>query len=293
MNLDYLRYFVKLAQVGHYTKAAQQLCITQPSLSHAIRSLEEELGVPLFEKSGRNTVLTRFGEEFLGCARRTLDTLEQGVSSLQRSAQGEGLIRLGFLRVLGIRYVPRLAARFLAANPDKNIRFAFHTDRTQGLLEGLQNKQYDLIFCSEPAPELHLSAQAVTSQDLVLIAPKGHPLARRHSVDLAEALAYPQIYFSEGAGLRKVVDELFAAAGGEPQIVLETEEDQVIAGLVAQGFGIAVVPYMDLLLKLDLAILEISSPPYKREFFLVQDDRVFLSPAARDFRRFVLEHASE
>ena len=112
-------------------------------------------------------------------------------------------------------------------------------------------------------------------------------------MDLAEALAYPQIYFSEGAGLRKVVDELFAAAGGEPQIVLETEEDQVIAGLVAQGFGIAVVPYMDLLLKLDLAILEISSPPYKREFFLVQDDRVFLSPAARDFRRFVLEHANE
>ena len=101
MNLDHLRYFVKLAEVGHYTKAAEQLCIAQPSLSHAMRTLETELGVPLFERSGRNTVLTRYGREFLHCAQRTLATLDQGVGSLQHSAQGEGLIRLGFVRALG------------------------------------------------------------------------------------------------------------------------------------------------------------------------------------------------
>lgn len=84
MNLDYLRYFVRLAEVGHYTKAAEQLCITQPSLSHAIRQLEAELGVPLFERAGRNTTLTRFGAEFLDCARQTLSTLDQGVSSPPR-----------------------------------------------------------------------------------------------------------------------------------------------------------------------------------------------------------------
>lgn len=65
MNLDHLRYFACLAQVKHYTRAAQQLCISQPSLSHAIRQLEGELGVPLFEKTGRNTTLTPFGETFL------------------------------------------------------------------------------------------------------------------------------------------------------------------------------------------------------------------------------------
>lgn len=65
MNLDYIRYFVKLAQLQHYTKAAKMLCISQPSLSHAVRQLEKELGVQLFEKKGRNTILTRFGEEFL------------------------------------------------------------------------------------------------------------------------------------------------------------------------------------------------------------------------------------
>lgn len=104
MNLFYLRYFVTLARVKHYTRAAEQLCITQPSLSHAISQLENELGVPLFEKSGRNTTLTRFGEEFLVCAEHTLSTLDAGVSSIRKSARGEGLIRLGFLRTLGVEF---------------------------------------------------------------------------------------------------------------------------------------------------------------------------------------------
>ena len=291
MNLDYLRYFVRLAEVRHYTRAAEQLRITQPSLSHAIRQLEEELGVPLFEKAGRNTVLTRYGEEFLDCARRTLDTLDQGVESLRHTAQGGGLIRLGFLRALGTEYVPRLAAEFLRSCPDQQIRFEFHTDRSQPLIEGLLERAYDLVFCSRPPERLHLTSVPVTRQDLVLIVPQNHPLSSRHSVDLAETLPYPQICFIRSSGLRDVIDQLFVQAGGLPQIAYETEEDQVIAGLVAQGFGIAVVPYMDLLLKLDLSILQISAPPYQRDFFLVQNDAVYLPPAAARFREFVLEHS--
>lgn len=288
MNLDYLRYFVKLAQVGHYTRASEQLNISQPSLSHAVRQLEEELGVPLFERQGRNTQLTQFGEEFLDCAVRTLATLDEGVISLRRKAKGEGLIRLGFLRVLGTDYVPRLAARFLAARPDRQIQFTFHSGRTQELLEGLADRRYDLVFCSRPAPELGLTAVPVRAQELVLIVPPGHPLAGRSGVSLAEAAPYPMVCFSRDSGLRAVVDELFDALGVRPQVAWETEEDQVVAGLVAQGFGIAVVPEMDVLHQLDLVALPITAPPYRRDFFLVHDDRLFLSPAAREFRQFVL-----
>ena len=117
MNLFYLRYFVTLAHVQQYTKAAEQLCIAQPSLSHAISQLEKELGLPLFEKSGRKTTLTRFGEEFLICAEQTLATLDAGIASMQRSARGEGLIRLGFLRTLGVEFIPKLAAAFLREIP--------------------------------------------------------------------------------------------------------------------------------------------------------------------------------
>ena len=288
MNLDYLRYFVKLAQVGHYTRASEQLNISQPSLSHAVRQLEEELGVPLFERQGRNTQLTQFGAEFLDCAARTLATLDEGVTSLRRKARGEGLIRLGFLRVLGTEYVPRLAARFLAAHPDRQIQFTFHSGRTQELLEGLADRRYDLVFCSRPAPELGLTAVPVRAQELVLIVPPGHPLAGRSGVSLAETAPYPMVCFSRDSGLRAVVDELFDALGVCPQVAWETEEDQVVAGLVAQGFGIAVVPEMDVLHQLDLVALPITAPPYRRDFFLVHDDRRFLSPAAREFRQFVL-----
>lgn len=288
MNLFYLRYFVTLAHMQHYTKAAEQLCIAQPSLSHAISQMEKELGLPLFEKSGRKTTLTRFGEEFLACAERTLSTLDEGIASIQRSAHGEGLIRLGFLRTLGVEFIPGLAAGFLKENPNSDIQFTFHTGVTKSLLDGLANRKFDLVFCSKPPAKLNLTAIRVQKQDLVLIVPKDHPLSSQHSIDLSETAPYPQIFFDESSGIRPVVDQMFEQIGIEPHIAYETEEDQVIAGLVAQGFGIAVVPYMDLLLKLNLKILQINSPSCERDLFMVNDENMFMPPAVRQFRQFVL-----
>lgn len=293
MNLDHLRYFVKLAEIRHYTRAAEQLCISQPSLSHAINQLETELGVPLFERSGRNTTLTRFGEEFLECAQRSLDTLDVGIGSLQRSARGEGVVRLGFLRTLGVDYIPGLTADFLNADPDCGIQFSFHSGLSGELIDGLLQRKFDLVFCSEPDPSLGLSAVPVTSQELVMIVPKNHPLAGQESVDLADTLQYPAVFFAEGSGLRKVIDRMYDKVGGRPASVIETEEDEVIAGLVSAGFGVAVVQYMDMLQKLDISLLKISSPPYSRDFFMIQDDAVFLPPAAQRFRSFVLGRASK
>ena len=289
MNLYYLRYFVTLAKVQQYTKAAEQLCITQPSLSHAISQLEKELGLPLFEKSGRKTTLTRFGEEFLICAERSLAALDAGVESLRRSAHGDGLIRLGFLRPLGVEFVPQLAAEFLRKESDLNVRFTFHTGVSQELLEGLSARKYDLVFCSEPSQRLGFTAVPVQRQELVLIVPKNHPLASKHSIELAETASYPQVFFEKSSGIRAVVDQMFNRIGVEPNIAYETQEDQVVAGLVAQGFGIAVVPYMDLLLRLDVNILQISSPIYERNLFMVSDSRTFMPPCVKLFRQFVID----
>ena len=289
MNLFYLRYFVTLARVKHYTRAAEQLCITQPSLSHAISQLENELGVPLFEKSGRNTTLTRFGEEFLVCAGHTLSTLDAGVSSIRKSARGEGLIRLGFLRTLGVEFIPRLAAGFLKKNAELDDHFTFHTGVTQHLLGGLAARKYDLIFCSEPLEKENLTVIPIQKQDLVLITPKDHPLASRNDIDLEETLLYPHIFFDKSSGIRNVADRMFSQIGRQPEIAYETEEDQVIAGLVAQKFGIALVPYMDLLLKLDVKILSIRSPSCERAIFMINDNRIYMPPAVKRFREYVAD----
>lgn len=291
MNLFHLRYFVQLAHTKHYTRAAEELCITQPSLSHAINQLENELGLPLFERVGRNTELTRFGEQFLETAERTLSVLDAGVGELKREARGEGLIRLGFLRTLGVDFVPGLARGYLDSYPGKDVRFTFSTGTglTKDLLDGLSSREYDLVFASKPPENGEYEAVAIERQDIVLIVPRNHPLASRHSVDLSETLPYRQVFFSPGSGMRRVVDGLFDTIGVRPKIAYETAEDQVVAGLVAKGFGIGVVPYMDVLLRLDVKIIQISSPSWERNFYMINNTRGFMSPAVQDFRKYVME----
>ena len=223
------------------------------------------------------------------CAERTLSTLDSGVESLRRSAQGEGLIRLGLVRPLGVDFIPDLAARFLAENPGKEIHFTFGTGVTQQLLDGLLARRYDLVFSSMPPAELGLSARPVVRQDLVLVVPPDHPLAGRKSIDLEETLSYPYVSFSRGSGMRDTVDALFGQLQARPRISCEPEEMEVVAGLAARGFGIAVVPRMDLLDQLPLKVISIARPAWERSIYMVSDERIYLSPVVRNFQRFVLE----
>ena len=98
----------------------------------------------------------------------------------------------------------------------------------------------------------------------------------------------PFIQYAHGSGLRHVVNDMFAQIDATPKVTYEIQEDQVIAGLVAQGFGVSVVPYMEMLLRLNVKILQISRPVPNRMFYLVTDPAMTLSPAAADFKRFVL-----
>ena len=293
MNLLHLRYFAELAKTQHYTRAAEALCITQPTLSHAINQLELELGIPLFEKQGRNVRLTYNGEQFLSYTRQALDSIDDGINLLQSVGRGEGIIRLGFLRTLGVEFVPKLAADFLKLCPGKNIRFSFHTGVTGVLLEGLAERKYDLVFASKPSDELNLTSIPVNKQDLVLIVPKGHPLTDRQTIDLADTLPYPQVSFTQGSGLRDIIRRLYSKINAVPNIAYETEEDQVVAGLVAQGFGIAIVPYMDMLLRLDVKILPIVNPTWERYFYMVNDENAFQTPAVKKFRQFVIDRTGK
>ena len=292
VNLSHLRYFVQLAHTRHFTRAAEQLYITQPSLSHAISQLERELGVPLFEKGNRNVELTVFGERFLESVEQSLEILDESVDYLHRCAQGNGLIRLGLLRTLGVDYAPRLAADFIAARPDKQIDFTFHTDVTYALLDKLKRRELDIVFSSEAPESYRFLCQPVTRQDLVLIVPSDHPLAKYHSIDLADTLSEPYVKFAPGSGLRYVVDDLFKQIGDEtPPTAYEIQEDQVVAGMVSHGFGIAIVPYMEMLLRLNVKILQIARPVPDRRFYMVTEPSLTQSPVVEDFKQFVLSRS--
>lgn len=294
MNIYNLRYFVTLARVRQYTRAAEELCITQPSLSHAIAQMEKELGVKLFEKIGHKITLTKYGEEFLVYAEKTLAVLDDGMATIKRSAMGNGIIRLGFVRPLGVDYVPKLAADFIKANPERNIDFTFHTDVTGRLLEDIKKEKYDLLFCSQPSSDYNFTAVPVMRQRLVLITPKDYPLAvrkssKRKNINLSDTSGHPYICFDKNSGIRSVIDEMLKKSDITPRIVYETEEDQVIAGMVANGFGIAVVPYMDILEKMNVEVFEIKSPSYERNFYMVSDNEKYMPPVVKLFYDFVIQ----
>lgn len=186
MNLYHLRYFVTLAHLEHYTKAADVLAITQPSLSHAISSLEEELGVKLFEKNGRNVSLTKYGKSFLEDVEQTLNRLDSSVNGLQLAGKGEGQIDVAFLRTLGVDFMPKIIRSFLNANKGKQIHFNLFCDKvlTGDILTGLKEKKYDIGFCSKFDDEPLIEFIPVAKQDLVVIVPPEHPLAEKSEIHL-------------------------------------------------------------------------------------------------------------
>ncbi len=289
MNLYQLRYFSLLAQTGHFRKTANQLCIAQSSLSHAIALMEQELGVSLFEKQGRRSVLTPEGAEFLKYVEKSLGILDEGIQAVRHAANGEGIIEFGFLRTLGSEFVPALARGFLEEQKEKAIQFRFYTGTSSSLIDGLKEEKYDLILCTKMENEPDIAFVPVGRQDLVAIVPRQHPLSQRQAIGLEELAPYPQIYFSRTSGLRSIVDHLFEKIQIQPQIAYEVEEDIVIAGLVSKGFGAAVVPYMEELPRMDVKILQISHPCWERRFYMATLKSHHLTPAVKNFHDYILK----
>ena len=288
MKLHQLNYFVALARLEHYTKAAEEIGISQPTLSHAIAGLEEELGVKLFRKQGRNVVLTKYGRFFLGYVEESMNVLELGVSKTKGMAgQTKGVIDLAYIYTLGSEFVPRLVGDFLRSHEELETEFHFTVGNTSELIQGLKDEKYDIAFCSMMENEPEVSFTPVGTQNLVVVIPKQHPLSGRGEVDLEEAALYPQIYFTQGSGLRPVVDRLFEMAKIRPQIAYEIEEDGAMAGLVAQNFGIAVMPDIPLLKNMNVEVLKLRSPRYQRYIYMALSKENYQTPIVEKFPDYV------
>lgn len=293
MNLNQLQYFVCLAHREHYTKAAEELNISQPSLSHAIASLERELGAKLFEKQGRNIVLTKYGRIFCEYAEESLRMLDAGVKEVKTvTGQTEGRIDLGYIYTLGSSFIPVLVNDFLRAHEELNVRFRFTVGNTSRVIEGIKEGAFDIGFCSMAEREQGIRFTPVGTENLVVVVPKGHPLAAEPSVDLERVAAYPQICYTENSGLRPVIDRMFARIKAEPAIAYEIEEDGSMAGLVAQGFGVAVMPEIPILGQLGVEVIPIRDQYEKRYVYMAESAEHYQSPAVVRFADYVKRYGS-
>ncbi|MCH4009171.1 LysR family transcriptional regulator [Companilactobacillus sp.] len=295
MNLDHLRYFVALSSTENYTQTAKMLHITQPSLTKAIHSLESELSVQLFQKTGRGVTLTPAGRLFANSAASSLISLNKSIAQVKNFNQQKTIIRLASIRTLSIKWIPEIAQRFLqyTANPSVNFQFNTDTGLSPDILNGLRSKKYDVAFCSRLDEYNDIDFFPVAEQTLVCITPINHPLANRSSVNLKETLAYPQVTFSERSGLHSILGKLFDDVGGKPISAYSVEEDQTIAGLVANNFGIAVVPNMSILQTLPVKIIPLSYPKWHRILYMATLKQNQFQPETDNFVKFVREQSEQ
>lgn len=265
MNIEYLKYFAELAKIQHYGKAAKVLNISQPGLSHAIKTLEDEYGVPLFQKEGRNVSLSPYGQELI----RDIDEILDAYRRMEERAAGlrneEKTIRIGTVFPLATETVPNMLREFGATFP-----FIIYNRMTPEISEGLLEGKFDIGFCSDLLKSEDLEYYPINESFIAAAVPKGHPLEKRETITLQEAIQYPQIMFSRTSGFRGMQEKVFAEEGIEVKPVCAAEELEVIIGLVEHGFGISVLPYMDVVEHHNIATIPVETTVWNSKFYIAR-----------------------
>ena len=189
---------------------------------------------------------------------------------------------------MGSNFTPKMVRNFLDAYPDYHIDFHFTVGTTGDILAGLKEDKYDIVFSSYQEGEPDIEFRKIGNQKLVVAVPQDHPLAIHGSVDLRDTIAYPQIYFEKGSGLRPVIDQMFEEINQFPKVAFEMEEDSSMAGLVAQGFGIALVADVDTIYRDDICIRPlISSESFSHTVYMGYMRGKYQLPAVQRFIAFV------
>lgn len=292
MNLNHLYYFRVLAKTQHYTQAANILNITQPSLSHAIAQLEKDLGCYLFEKQGRNVRLTRYGQIFYEYVDNGLKQIEMGQKTISAiTSPNQGWIRLAFIYTLGYNFVPHTIKNFHAIRKNNQIKFTLKQGNTTELLNGLEDEKYDIALCSYQENRNNIQFVPITTEELVVVVSKNHPLSLRKEIDLKELQNEYFIYYSKESGIRPIIDQLFNENDIQPNILFEVEEDSAVLGLVDINYGVAVVPNIPMINHFNLKKLKISNPHENRYIYLAMMKNRYLPPAVHAFSNFIVSNA--
>lgn len=297
MNLRHLEFFKELAKTQHMSKAAENLGISQPSLSYAIKKLEDELGVPLFEPDGRNIKLTQLGKEYLKYIDAGLDSLEQGNDIIhQLNNPEEGHVNLGFTYTMGQRLVPELLQQFHLQEGNQKIGFTLGQNATPHLLRDLLADKYDVALASYADTYLDQDASnlfdfiPIVKQEIMAAVPISHPLAKQKEIRVTDLAAHDIIMYSKGSGLRPMIDMIFQNAGFAPNIKFEVEEDHTIIGLVQYGFGLALVPNLPQLDQSRVVLRHLVDNQLSHRLYLITRKNHFLTPSVQRFSQFTREY---
>ncbi len=220
MELRHIRYFIALAEHLSFTQAAEKVHVTQSTLSHQIRQLEEELACTLFERKGKRVALTEKGEEFLQYAQNSLRQVEDGVKAIRtNSGDLHGAITIGTTHTFNMRVIPRSIAAFLERHPTISVKVLEMSG--DAVSEALMRGELDFGITYKPDDTSSLTFEPLYNEQMVLIVGQHHLFAKRRFIRMAELHRQPLILLSPSFATRALLEECFHMADIEPIVTVE------------------------------------------------------------------------
>ncbi|WP_237774458.1 LysR family transcriptional regulator [Actinosynnema sp. ALI-1.44] len=279
-----------LATERNITRVAAQMDVPQPTVSRWLAALSTEIGAPVVVKDGRGIQLTRAGRLLAAAATSAMGALETGTRQVVEEIDPDrGRVVLGFLHMLGRSMVPELLRAYRFTHPQ--VRFGLLQSSRAEIIAWMSSGEVDLALYSPPPRSPELAWAPVQEQELKLVLPDTHRLARRSEVAVAELVTEEIVGLERGFGMRQITDDLCVAAGFTPRMAFEGQEADTVRGLVLSGLGVSILPEAELL---SPGLVEISLAPRAfRTLALVWPAHDQLSPAVVSFRDFALSGARE
>lgn len=243
MELRQLRCFVAVAEAGGFTRAAERLGVAQPSLSQQIRRLEDGLGAPLFDRLARGVALTETGRALLPRARRILAEVRDAESRLvEEVSSGAVEIRVGAIPTMAPYLLPGAVARLRRALP--RAQCALREDLTERLVESLIDNELDCALVSAPIEHELIDLEILGEEDMLVVAPAGHPLAEADAVTLRSLRDLPTVTLHEMHCLGRQITGFCAAKRLDRRVVCRSTQIATLLEFVRLGMGVSIVPRM-------------------------------------------------
>ena len=285
-----LRVFNEVARHLSFVRAAENLHLTPPAVTMQVKELEGHVGMPLFERRGKQVSLTTTGEYMLVYTRKILATVKDAEDAAARLQRAEtGVLTIGFVSTAKY-FLMRLLAEFRAQHPGVDVQLSIG-NRDQ-LIKMLQNSEVDIAIMGRPPKELPTRAEPFAAHPHVFVASVDHPLAKRGLLTVEDLRPYDFIAREKGAGTRAAMEKFFEDTHVEPRLKIELHSNEIIKQAVMAGLGLGFLSLHTIGLELEqnlIAMLDVQGAPVVRAWNVVHTQSKMLSPAAEAFRYFMLE----
>lgn len=292
MNITFrqLRVFAEVARQGSMQRAAETLHLTPPAVSMSIKDIESQVGLPLFDRAGRQLSLSTTGEYFLVYARRLLGTLKEAEDAMARFTGVEsGMLTIGMVSPAKY-FLPQLLAQFHTEHPSVEVRLRL--GNREQLVTLMQANEVEMSVMGRAPKEWPNRAEPFAMHPHVLVTAPNHPFAHAERVPASALVREGFIVREPGSGTRAALEEYLASHRLQPMFIMEMPSDEAIKQAVMAGLGVSLVSLHTIGLEWRSGLIaapHVEGLPLMRRWHLVNAAAKMLSPAAEAFRYFMLE----